>query len=167
MNSKKLAFYLRLLAGIGLAAVPLKAYSQKWVFEINNHAIDGPYSYKSQSDPNPILGYVTEVNGLQATFLDCGGLTQTVWRYALTHVQRNCPAGSPIGTWAVARGGSQIIYLGAYDNRYPKRRIDAKDLPADWQKIIKAAKPGEQVAVSYPSNNGKVYLSFIKSGLPQ
>jgi hypothetical protein len=161
MRSQRSIFLLRLAIALGATAIPLKAHSQETSLVLSDKTIDfsfnkvdGPYSYKSPRDVTPIVGFVTAVSGQQATFLTCGGGTITVQLNALTHIRRNCPPGSPVGTWAVSNG--KIIY-----QRNPNIQIPAESLPGEWQATVRKAKQGEFVGVSQPNSNGHIDLSLI------
>jgi hypothetical protein len=136
--------------------------------KIEVRPLDGPYSYKSPSDLIAVVGYVTEDKGPEGVvFRDCDGHAKTVKRTELTRIQRNCrsqPDG-PWGVWVRAEGGKiapvagftedSKVYLGL-----EKVQIDVHTLPAEFKQQVEAAKPGDWVALSYPSK-GKLNISIV------
>ena len=63
--------------------------------------------------------------------------------------------------------GTAVRYSGGPKiGRVEKVQIDPKYLPAKFQQVIKTAKPGDLVAVSYPAE-GKLNLSVIGKPVPE
>jgi hypothetical protein len=173
MSTNATAFQFALAASIGFATLASNSCrAQSLTDKIDFQKIDGPYSYKSPTDLIAIVGFVTEVKGPDVVFRDCSGKTKTVKRNELTRIQRNCPPGSPVGPWILDAAGKIIplinypidakVYLGM-----EKTQIDPDSLPAEFRQHLKAAKPGDWVALSYPSDSGKLNLSFIGRTEPQ
>jgi hypothetical protein len=178
MNAQLLAFRLALVTLVcGAVSCPDRVLAQtsteskKIAAIMTIQKIDGPYSYKSPADLIPVVGFVTEINGANATFRDCRGKISTVSFGDLTRIQRPCPPGSPVGPWVLDVAGKIVpldseakevkAYFGA-----EKAQIDPKDLPAKFQQVIKTAKPGDLVAVSYPAE-GKLNFSIIGKPMTQ
>jgi len=165
---------LAVFASSGSARAQTNDANQTLADKIDFSHLDGPYRYKSPTDSIAVVGYVTEDKGADGVvFRDCDGHTNTVKRTDLTHIQRNC-LGDPKGPWGVwvratddkmvpASGLTEAskVYLGS---EMPE--IHLKNLPAEFKAQVEAAKPGDWVGLSYPSN-GKVTLSiFPKPGTP-
>lgn len=176
MSTHTRIFQIALAASVGIATIAsesCRAQSnadikriQALLDKIDLQKIDGPYSHKSPTDLIAVVGFVTEVKGLDAVFRDCSGNVKTVKRSDLKRIQRKCPPGSPVGPCIVNAGG-KIVPIAGYANYAKmyfgtgKMEIDPADLPAEYKKQIKAAKPGDWVAISYPTNKDKLDLSFI------
>jgi hypothetical protein len=136
--------------------------------------IDGPYSYKSPTDLIAIVGFV--VGGEEPDdpiFRDCSGNTRRVKRSHLTRIQRNCPRQTPVSPWVMDSSG-KIAPIGGYSSDWleaygmEKAKIDPNELPPEYKLVVKHAKPGDVVGVSYPSREkGKINLSISGKFLPQ
>jgi hypothetical protein len=139
--------------------------------KITIQKVDGPYSHKSPTDLIAVIGFVTEVHGSDAVFRDCSGTTKAVRLSELTRVRRNCSPGGPAGIWARDPHGNIVpLYPDANYARVfsgGKPQIDPDMLPAEYKNQVGAAKPGEWIAVSFPTEKGKLDLSFINEAGPK
>ena len=114
-----------------------------------------------------MVGFVTgKVEGETVLFRECSGHVRTVKLNELKPIQRNCPPGSPVGPWTLNAAGKIVPVSGYtdYAEKYlgqEKKEIDPADLPPEYKEQVKGAKPGDWVAVSYPTETGKLDLFFF------
>jgi hypothetical protein len=162
-------FVLAASAGVAtLASEPGRTQigGKDWIAaNVDLQMIDGPYSYKSPTNLIAIVVFVTETNGADVVLRECDGSKIMAKATEIMRIQRNCP--SPGGTvpWTIDAAG-KIVPLISYSTQVQfkgldKAEIDPDQLPPEYSQQVKSAKPGEWVALSYPTDKGKLNLSVI------
>jgi hypothetical protein len=134
--------------------------------------IEGPYTY--DFDGAPVLGWITaRLDNDRVSFLMCSQKTAELEFKLLRKTSGECPKGPRVPTpWYVfqdkllptvmtefKKGWTHYLALNAV-------RIEGTDvgtLPANFQAVLRTAKPGEAAAMSFISEKGDVVLGIVST----